>query len=377
MGAVPITAYAVCNALGADTETVVEALAAGRSGLRPDGADGGFVGALGFDPEPVPGAPASADAYGARLAAHVAALVLGSIEAACRRWGPHRVGLLVGSSSGGLAEVERALAHGRVRPRSFCTQATIDVLQHVTGARGPALAIATGCTSSAKAMGSAQRLIESGVMDAAVVVGVDTLVDPLRSLFGRLGVASPRVCRPLCKDRDGLNLGEGAALMLLERNGAAGVALLAVGEANDARDPGALHPDGTGMRAAMRRALEQAEVSATRVGHVNVHASGTRPGDEAEASAVRDVFGDRARVVATKGYTGHMLGAAGVTEVVFAAIGLERGWLPASIGADPIDRELGLQVVSERMRLESDYAMSTSFGIGGRNVAVLLGVRDP
>jgi 3-oxoacyl-[acyl-carrier-protein] synthase I len=387
MAAVPITAHGVCNALGSNTEEVVAALFAGRRGLAASEASQGtgLVGALCFEPDPLPHALAPLDTRHGRLAAHVAALILDPMNAACRRWGANRVGIVVGSGVGSLAATEQAYAHMREHgcmppswnlERDHCMQAAIDVLQYVTGARGPAFAVSTSCASSGKALGSAQRLISSGLVEAVLVAGIDTLCSTMLRSFAELEVSSPRACRPLSSAREGLNLGEGAAVLLLERTGAADVALISVGECSDAPHPGASHHDGLGARIAMKQALDRAGIAASRVGHVNVHATGTPRGDFAEASALRSVFGDGARVVATKGYTGHLLGAAGATEAVFAAIAIERGWLPASVGADPVDPQLGLRVVCERTQLESDYAMSTSHSFGGSNVAVIVGARD-
>lgn len=388
MSALPITAHAVCNALGARSEDVIESLSSGRSGLTPHrhGTGEGLAGVLGWDPEPLGGSLKDHDTRQARLAAHGAALLAEPVGKACRRWGAHRVAVIVGTSTGGIASTEQAYAHARAHgqlppdwdlQRKHAMQATVDVLQFVTGARGPGFAVSTACSSSAKALGSAQRLVRAGIVDAVVVAGVDTLCETTLRGFASLEVLSPEACRPFSSDRRGINIGEGAALLLLERAGDAGVALLSVGESSDAHHVSAPHPEGLGAVLAMQRALEQAGLEPERIGHVNAHATGTPLNDVAEARAIRDVFGGRVPVVATKGYTGHLLGAAGATEAVFAAVSVAQGWLPASLGSDPIDPELGIDIVSERVELESDHVISNSLAFGGSNVAVLLGVVDP
>ena len=343
MAAVPITAYALANALGSDTETVVEGLFTGRSGLVTGAA--ATEGLLPFEPACREGL----SGRHARLAGHVVSLAESSIAAACRRWGAHRVGIVVGSSV-----------------------ADLEVQQLVTGARGPTFVVSTGCTSSAKALGSAQRSIGAGFADAMLVIGIETSSPTVQQ---DLDALSSTRCRPFCTERRGANLGEGAALLLLERTGDTHVALVAVGEANEPEPTDGSQIEGSGLEAAMRRALELGDVDPAQIGHVQAHATGSTEGDAAEARAIRRVLGERVPVVSTKGYTGHLLSAAGATGAVLAAISMERGWLPASIGCEPLDSRLGIRVMLERTQIESDYALCTSVSPSGSCAAVLLGVR--
>jgi 3-oxoacyl-[acyl-carrier-protein] synthase-1 len=146
-----------------------------------------------------------------------------------------------------------------------------------------------------------------------------------------------------------------------------------VGESCDAYHPSAPHPEGIGARAAIEAALRSGGVAPSQVGVVNAHATGTKLNDASEAKALAAVFGSAPWVVATKGYTGHMLGAAGATEVLFCVVALERGWIPASLGADPVEPGLGIRISTERIEIDTDYALSTSFAFGGSNAAVLVG----
>src|SRR5690606_28546336 len=149
--------------------------------------------------------------------------------------------------------------------------------------------------------------------------------------------------------------------------------LLAVGDSSDAHHMTSPHPEGLGARLAMERALALAGLVAADVDHVNAHGTGTRQNDSMESQAIRAVFGTRAAVVATKGYTGHMLGAAGATEVAFVIDAIAGGYLPASVGADPLDDDLGVDVVTVRRQQRTRAALSNSFAFGGSNCSVLLG----
>jgi len=233
--------------------------------------------------------------------------------------------------------------------------------------------VSTACSSSAKAFASAQRMIHADLVDAVIVGGVDSLCDTTLRGFAGLELTSTRACRPFASDRDGISIGEGAAFALVERRGTAVANLVAVGESCDAYHPSAPHPEGEGARVAIEAALRSAGISAAQVGVVNAHATGTKLNDASEAKALSAVFGSAPWVVATKGYTGHMLGAAGATEVLFCIVALERGWIPASLGADPLEPGLGIRVATERTAIETDYALSTSFAFGGSNAAVLVG----
>jgi 3-oxoacyl-[acyl-carrier-protein] synthase-1 len=133
------------------------------------------------------------------------------------------------------------------------------------------------------------------------------------------------------------------------------------------------HPEGLGARLAMESALRQAGVDADEVDHVNAHGTGTAANDVVEASAIAAVVGRRALVTSTKCYTGHLLGAAGATEVVLAALAIERSFVPATLGADPVDPRIDVTVCLKGTRMAVRTAMSNSFAFGGSNVSVLLG----
>lgn len=378
----PITAMTLHNAVAPDLRGVLECLRAGQSGLQPltDIADvPGRHGRCG-DLEALPASLAAYDTRQARLAARTVVPMLGDLERATRKWGASRVAIVIGTSTGGIATTERAWVRGQSPAAGFdlarhhSVGATIDVVRGITGVRGPSYVVSTACSSSAKAFASARRLLAADVVDAVLVGGVDTLCELTLRGFAALELISAVGCRPFAAGRDGLSLGEGGAFALVERRGDAAVVLGAVGESCDAHHMSAPHPEGAGAAAAIASALADAGLVASQIGFVNAHATGTALNDAAEARAVLRVLGSKVPVVATKSFTGHLLGAAGATEVVLTACALAEGWLPGSGASVPVDGSLGIDVVCATRTLECDWAISTSFAFGGSNAAVLVGV---
>jgi len=380
-----VTGYAVLSALGGTRAEHLAALAAGRTGLGPSPLPLSFATAVGAVHTPLPDLPAALEPWSTRIArmtAHLLEQIDEPLRRARQRWRPERIGILLGTSTGGGESTERAyrkfLADGTFPGRyDFLRQHTFGALLHVvrtlTGATGPAWMVSTACTSSAKPLASAWRLISSGMLDAAIVGGVDTLCAMTLTGFESLQALDRVPCRPFCKDRSGVSIGEGGALALVEREGDARVLIEGVGETSDAYHISAPHPEGEGARAAMSEALALAGCRAEDIDHVNAHGTGTRLNDAAEAKAIRAVFGSPLPVVSTKGFTGHTLGAAGAIEFAFAAYAIEEGWIPPSVGANPLDPELGLNVPHQLVRGRFRRVISNSFAFGGNNVSVLVG----
>lgn len=383
--AYPITAFAAANALGTDTGRVLESLRADRCGLAPCTLDLPFQTACGALPAELPPLPASLRAYDSRLC-RMTLLVVDELRAgiagAVRRWGADRVALVVGTSTGGILETERAYdawVQGAALPgwydfeRQHTLHALLDVLRAVTGAGGPAQIISTACSSSGKAFGTARRLLAAGLADAVLVGGVDTLCQTTLRGFGCLQAVSPAPCRPFNAGRDGLSIGEGAAFAMVEREGEAAVRLLGVGESCDAHHMSHPHPEGLGARLAMEEALAQAGLPAPAVDHVNAHGTATPANDVTEARAISAVVGDAVPVASTKGHTGHLLGAAGATEAVIAALCIVHGFLPGSLRADPVDPQITVSISRAAAPRRVRTVLSNSFAFGGNNVSVLLG----
>ncbi|MDP9191869.1 MAG: beta-ketoacyl-[acyl-carrier-protein] synthase family protein [Acidobacteriota bacterium] len=247
------------------------------------------------------------------------------------------------------------------------------------GLHGPAFNISTACASSAHAIGEAARMIRFGLTDLAIAGGAESL--PAYSLFRAwqvMGVLSPDGCRPFAADRNGIVLGEGAGVLVLEpleeavRRGATIYAEIAgFGMSADAGDWVAPRPDG--MRRSMEEALRDADLPAEAIGYVNAHGTGTGIGDAAEAEATARLFGGRkVAISSTKALHGHALGAGGALEVIATILGMREGWVPA-MPAAAADPALPLDLVrGEPAPLAGDAAMSNSFAFGGLNASLVL-----
>jgi 3-oxoacyl-[acyl-carrier-protein] synthase I len=381
---VPVTGFALCNAIGTTRAAVSEALRAGRSGLGPSPIPVPFPTAVGAIAEALPELPSSLAPYRTRTAqlAHLLITQLDAQLASMReRYRPDRIAVILGTSTAGADVTEDAyrhyVAHGKL-PESYdlwrhhTYGAILNVVSQLSGATGPAWVVSTACTSSAKPLATAQRMIAADLCDAAIVGGIDTLCGMTLRGFFCLDALAPTPCQPFSSARKGISIGEGGAFLLLERRGDALALLEAVGESSDAYHVSAPHPEGLGAEAAMQRALAIAGVKAEDVDHVNAHGTGTRLNDSAEAKAIGKVFGDQVPVVSTKGFTGHMLGGAGATEAAFAIIALSEGFLPPSLGADPIDEKITLNIPTRVTEGRFRRVISNSFAFGGNNVSVLL-----
>ncbi len=379
------TQVAVCNALGDNRENVFERLHAGQSGLASPRMSLPFETLVGQLPADLPALPAQLGAYDSRLA-RIALLLANQMQtqvhAAQSRWGRGRVAIVLGTSTGGLLETEAAheatlkghpLPAGYGLGKTHSLSATAEMLAALFGIEGPTYVVSTACSSSAKALASAHRLIHAGVVDAVIAGGIDSLCQLTLRGFHTLGILSPSRCRPFGRDRNGINIGEGGALLLLERDGVGAVALLGSGETSDAYHMSAPDPQGLGAEAAMRAALLQAKRSADEVGYINSHGTGTNFNDAAEAQAIARVFGTGPAVASTKAYTGHMLGAAGATEAAFCVAALEHRLIPASLGSHPCEEGLGIRLCESQEPLKAPLALSNSFAFGGSNISLLFG----
>lgn len=381
---VPITGVSVCNALGSSCAEVRHALGQGRTKLGPSPIEVPFQTTVGAISTPLPELDPRLRPWSTRLA-RIAALLLQHLDPELQRlrerWRPERIAIVLGTSTAGAERTEAAFRHYIATDtlpddydlwRQHTYGAVLHVFRELTGAKGPGWVVSTACTSSAKPLASAQRLMNAGLADAAIVGGIDTLCAMTLQGFYSLSALSGTPCRPFSSARDGISIGEGGALLLLERSGEPLAFLDAVGESSDGYHISAPHPQGLGAKLAMERALELGGCEPSHVDYVNAHGTGTQLNDIAEARAISDVFGDGVPVVSTKGYTGHTLGAAGATEAVLSLFALTDGWIPMSIGATPVDDKVGINVVTERTQGQFRRAVSNSFAFGGNNVSVLL-----
>lgn len=248
------------------------------------------------------------------------------------------------------------------------------------GADGPAVTVVNACSSGADAIGIARSWLCSGQCDIAIAGGADELNRVPLAGFHALGVASPDPCRPFDKHRSGLNLGEGAGVLVLETEHAARsrgadspLILAGTGSAVDAYHLTAPHPEGRGLRRAIAQALESAGITARDVAFINAHGTSTRENDRVEGAVLHELFAGTP-ILSTKGCTGHTLGAAGGLEAVFTALGLREGWVPASAGFQTRDEEIGFFPTLGKTAVTGPYALSTSLAFGGSNAAVLIGL---
>lgn len=277
------------------------------------------------------------------------------LESFVARHGADRVAVVLGASNTGIDEAQRHVDRwldGGTKPEEMhFSQIELgtpsDYLRRLLGVKGPAYAVSTACSSSAKAFAAARRLIAVGAAGAAVVGGVDGRCRFAMNGFNSLGALSQGLCRPLAPDRDGINLGEGVALFTMEREGD-GVFFAGAGETSDAYHATAPDPEGRGAEAAMRAALADAGITPADVGYLNLHGTGTQANDAMEMKAVRRVFGEGFQSYeSTKPFTGHCLGAAGAVEAAICWLKLRAGDVDGA-------------------------ALSNSFAFGGSNASVVL-----
>ena len=305
-----------------------------------------------------------------------------AVRAARERWGAHRVAVLLGTSTSGLLQTE--LAYRRRGPDGALpadfhyadTQNTYSVAAFVAQAlelRGPSWVVSTACSSSAKVFGSAARLIEAGLVDAALVGGVDSLCLTTLYGFNALELLSQEICRPWDAQRRGLSIGEAAAFALLQRDGAPQGWLLGVGESNDGHHMSTPHPEGVGAIAAMQAALRDASLGADAIDYINLHGTATPSNDASEDRAVGAVFGQRVPCSSTKGATGHTLGAAGGVEAAIALLALQHGLLPGGLNVQVPDPALQVDYVTHSRSAPLRTVLSNSFGFGGSNASLILG----
>lgn len=389
-----ITHFSAVSCLGIGLEPTRAALQAQRTGLAPchfDTVDiDTYVGEVrDVDQNRLPPELHAFECRNNRLA-HLALRqddFADAVRACSARYGAGRVAVLLGTSTSGILETELAYRHRdpftRALPPSFRyaethnSFAVVDFVRQFFQLQGPAVAISCACASSAKVFAAAQRMIQTGLVDAAVVGGIDSLC--LTTLYGfhSLQLTSTRPCRPFDESRDGISIGEAAAFVLLERlpdsPDAGALALLGTGESSDAHHMSAPHPDGLGARLAMESALRAARLTAADIDYVNLHGTGTPGNDRAESKAVNALFDADTLCSSTKGATGHTLGAAGALEAVISLIAVQDGLAPAGLQVSKVDPELRLQYLRQNRHRSIRRVLSNSFGFGGSNCSLIIG----
>ncbi len=390
MKPIAISRFTATTALGAGIAPTLEAMRQKRSGLKRthfrDVELPGWIGVVeGVDEVRL---PTGLDAYDCRnnrlawLGLQQDGL-LDAVDSARRRWGATRIALILGTSTSGQLQTElayRRRAGDGSLPADFHyaqTQNTFSVAAFVARAlalRGPSWVVSTACSSSAKVFASAARLLATGLVDAALVGGVDSLCLTTLYGFNSLELLSPDICRPWDAQRHGLSLGEGAAFALLERDCMQPLGwLLGTGESSDGHHMSSPHPHGLGAVEAMRAALADASLEPAAIDYINLHGTATPNNDSAEDNAVQAVFGGATPGSSTKGATGHTLGAAGAVEAVISLLALRHGLMPAGLNSLAPDPALKTNYLRHTYVAPLRTVLSNSFGFGGSNASLVFG----
>ncbi len=292
--------------------------------------------------------------------------------------------VIMGVTTGGMPKSE-VLLKSKVRiPQEYTYHGAGTIATYLAehfSCQGPALTISTACSSGTAAIIIARELIRHGKAEKVLVGGADALC--LFTYFGffSLQLMDARGARPLDKDRAGMSLGEGAAVLFIEKSQSpppGSIAqILGGGISCDAYHPTAPHPAGDGAVKAMRGAIADAGISVGDIEYVNLHGTATQDNDASEAIAIRTLFGDRFPALSsTKGMTGHSLGASGAVECALCSLSVSEGIIPGTIGCTNLDTKLGIPAVLHPENHPVRIALSNSFGFGGNNASVVIGSAD-
>lgn len=386
-----LTALGLCCALGNSKETVwANAVAASRAGMQlrkgflPD--DKALV--VGEVTAALPDSsswPAQFRTRNNQLAALAFSQIATEVTALRQQYGASRIAVVLGSSTSGIAEGEQALiAHqaGHGFDDSFYYQmqemsAPAEFISYLAGATGPAYTLSTACSSSARALLSAASLLQAGLADVVITGGVDSLCRLTLQGFSALEAVSAGWSQPFSANRDGINIGEAAALFVMQKSGN-GIALLGGGSSSDAHHMSAPHPEGLGAIAAITQACTNAAITPAQLDYINLHGTATALNDSMESAAIAALGLQQTAASSSKSLTGHTLGAAGALEAALCWLTLsdynqQHYLLPHSWDgvADPALPALNLVPMGQVKKVR--YCLSNSFAFGGNNVALILG----
>ncbi|CAA0091632.1 3-oxoacyl-[acyl-carrier-protein] synthase 2 [Zhongshania aliphaticivorans] len=304
------------------------------------------------------------------------------IEALIKRLGSHRIGIIIGTSTSGIAECEDDM---QVNENGFYLSddyhyrnqelaASSRFLAHWLGIDGPCWSVSSACTSGGKALASAARLLKTGMCDAVIAGGVDSLCRMTVNGFDALAVTTQNHCNPFSANRDGVNLGEGAAVFIVSREHAK-VRLAGYGETSDAHHISSPDPEGKGAEAAIRKALHNANLQAADIDYINLHGTATLQNDLMEGTAIHRVFNNDVPCSSTKPLTGHTLAAAGAIEAAFCWLTVQREdkQLPPHLWDGIKDSKIpGLTGLGCPGLAPAKAVMSNSFAFGGNNLSLIM-----
>ena len=387
-----LNSLGVINAIGNDKATVAKSLINNNTGLiTPAKLISGmqtYTGAINDSLLPlIPNNIARYNCRNNQILLHACLQIISDIDKAIKTYGTDRVAVVLGTSTSGIDNAEHAM---KIKdktgdfPSSFNykqqeTAGISEFVQSYFNLKNVAYTISTACSSSAKALISADRLLKQNICDAVIVGGCDTLCELTLNGFDCLGAVSQNICKPFHNNRDGINIGEGAAVFIMSREPSE-IEFMGGGESSDGHHITAPDPSGNGAAAAMKQALAKANLEPSQIGYLNLHGTATKLNDSMETNAVAQVFKKTAKQLpctSTKSLTGHTLGAAGSTEAALCWLLLSDKYNPdnklpkQSISKHEIITEIG--IITSDISYDKPYFMSNSFAFGGNNVSVILG----
>ena len=293
----------------------------------------------------------------------------------------HRLGIIIGSSNTGVGEaqqhIEQSLKNDKKIDKNVLSELELgtpaEYIQKKTGFMGPTYCVSTACSSSLKVFQSARNLIENDICDAVLVGGVDARCDFALNGFNALSALSKQHTNPMSKNRAGINLGEGAALFIMEKS-CCGIKLLGVGESSDAYHLTSPDPTGAGAVSSMTGALNDAGLSASDIDFIIMHGTGTIANDSMESLAINSVFGNNVLCASTKPLTGHTLGAAGAISMGLAWLMLKHNFIIPHIYDGVYDencKDIKLAQIGDKCELRN--ILCNAFAFGGSNASVIMG----
>lgn len=385
---ISVTDYSSCSAAGLNLPSLRESLRLQRSGLSNAPLTGSSVNTwLGRVAE-IDHVTDLGQWQSRNNALALLGLEASSIQAnlnkLIKRYSSNRIGVVIGSSTSSIDRTELAYtqldAAGQLgqsfrQPRVHNPNAPAMFASYITGILGPSMTINTACSSSAKVFATGARWLQAGIVDAVLVGGVDTLCLSVVHGFDSLQLVSANRCKPFDKHRDGINLGEASGFALLQRSNEAdaihGIHLKGYGESSDAYHMSHPHPEGAGAKRCIESALTMAKLTPSDIDYINLHGTASRANDNIEAKLIRTLFGGDTRCSSTKGWMGHSLGAAGITEAIIAMDTLHTGLIPGSLNLESLDDDMDILIQADNISQTCEHVLTNSFGFGGNNCSLV------